>query len=1152
MYFFVRLFNLIAKILLILLAVFALGFALLQSKWAREKIQESVTSQLKQIGIDAKLSPMEGQLPFAWKIQEATLEFSETETLQFESITARLSILPLFKGRFNIDYIHAKQACYTTEGQHSNIESLDWEALREQGVAIFKKLQIPFAVNLSHIGIDTMTFQDPFSGKTLEIGLSGSLKLRPQPHEFAAGLQLFSPSTKACYLDLSVNGSLPRDRVETSLYLNLDSVNATLNMSGSWHSWQKMLAGEHTPDKNPIQGTLEGSVTLEEKWSIQSAFTIASFHTLQLERCTVKSPLIHLKGKGKVRSDLEKSQLAFAVSIPALSKIVPQFTQGSVHAKGAYTAGAFRLDGEAHDLAIAGLHTTALIVQCQGRASKEHIVTTIDILSQDPSLPLSGRCALDYSANAINIQELTLISQDDSLKGNIDYQNNLFRGNLELKMHDLSRLEPFMGNHLLYGSMALNLEMHHTENIQHALISLEGSYLRQDEVLVDNLFIKAHITDPLGTPQGGLYCLAEKLFTPTLYFDKLLIESESTPNLLSSFHIDMQGRTDIPFTLNARGEWKKDPLITLMTLSQVSGHYGDLPVTLSSPTTFCHDANACSLTPFDLSLGAGYLKGAFSATASSVVAELDARHFPLSLLRPLSSTVVLSGFATAQGFFRMDHTDLQGALNVALETAEWTAVDKQDPLRSKGSLQVHLDKERAQTFLHLQAHSAQFLEWTASLPMECTLYPFSYTINPSLPLSSELTCQAHLEDLFNFINIGTSHFTGLLSSRLFLAGTLNKPSLLGKLEWQEGSYENDFIGIQLHHIQALFEAEQDKIRLLDLTCTDDRSGHCTATGQISLKGYTLDATLDKLHAVNFDMIDSTLSGDVNLSGNFNEMVATGDLTIDKATVNIGENLPYDIPHIPFTYIHKPAGIDSLTLKKRSPFLFHMDLKATADQTVHATGKGLRADLSGNIHLKGTNSHINAAGSLDLVKGEYLFSGKIFKLTEGNILFNDKGSPFAYLNVSGTLTLLDNTITVMLRGPITTPQLSFQSNPQKPTSSILALILFNKDISDINQMEAIQLAGTLISISGGAGPDILDSIRKTIGVDRLNISSQAGSDEIAVQIGKYLTKGVMITLVQSATSSQVMVEVELPKGFIFQAETQDEGEGKFSLKLRKSY
>ena len=102
------------------------------------------------------------------------------------------------------------------------------------------------------------------------------------------------------------------------------------------------------------------------------------------------------------------------------------------------------------------------------------------------------------------------------------------------------------------------------------------------------------------------------------------------------------------------------------------------------------------------------------------------------------------------------------------------------------------------------------------------------------------------------------------------------------------------------------------------------------------------------------------------------------------------------------------------------------------------------------------------------------------------------------------------------------------------------------------MQAIQLAQVVVSLSGGKGPNILETIRKRLGVDRLNIVSTGSADEITVQIGKYITRGVMVTLSQSQTSSNIIVEVDLKKGFIFQAETQEEEEGKFSLKWNKNY
>ena len=74
-----------------------------------------------------------------------------------------------------------------------------------------------------------------------------------------------------------------------------------------------------------------------------------------------------------------------------------------------------------------------------------------------------------------------------------------------------------------------------------------------------------------------------------------------------------------------------------------------------------------------------------------------------------------------------------------------------------------------------------------------------------------------------------------------------------------------------------------------------------------------------------------------------------------------------------------------------------------------------------------------------------------------------------------------TVIAFLRGPLTSPQLTFQSTPALPTSTVLSYILFSKDISEISQGEAIHLAQVLISLSGGTGPDVLEAIRKSIGV-----------------------------------------------------------------------
>jgi autotransporter translocation and assembly factor TamB len=215
-----------------------------------------------------------------------------------------------------------------------------------------------------------------------------------------------------------------------------------------------------------------------------------------------------------------------------------------------------------------------------------------------------------------------------------------------------------------------------------------------------------------------------------------------------------------------------------------------------------------------------------------------------------------------------------------------------------------------------------------------------------------------------------------------------------------------------------------------------------------------------------------------------------------------------------------------------------------------SGRGLNCELEGELHVTGYNTSTHIDGALRLQKGKFSFAGKEFTLTQGDLSF----SPSAYLNLAATLNLPELTITALLRGPLESPQLTFQSSPPMSTSSIVSQILFNKDVSELTASQAVQLADTIVTLSGGAGPGVLETIRKSLGVDRLNISSKGGpdSEQVSVQIGKYLAQGVMVTLSQSADSSQIIVEVELKNGFLLQAETQEDNTGKFSLKWNKNY
>lgn len=617
--------------------------------------------------------------------------------------------------------------------------------------------------------------------------------------------------------------------------------------------------------------------------------------------------------------------------------------------------------------------------------------------------------------------------------------------------------------------------------------------------------------------------------------------------LSASFKADEEVPGEYPFSLDIQkpdlqcamqGRLSVDEKLIALEAIHLAGTYLAIPFSLNTPCVLEKGRESASLSPLDMQIGQGTLTASCDLSSVRSTGAFSLTQFPLEWLGPH-----LSGSLTANAFFDVTPDNLQGALTAALEEAH-----------VKASLQVHADHNIVQTHL-LMSSQNQGAELTATVPLTYQLYPFKLSIHPTESLSAQCVAEARVQDLLDWIPFGTHQFTGFLNTRLFLSGSALAPILQGELSWEEGSYDNYLTGTALKNVHAELRAEKDQIHLITFHADDGKKGKMSAEGTLNLAPdfpFYLTAELDAFRALHFNPLDCTLTGSLYIQGTQREATAYGNLLVDAAEYTLQNARALEIPTLPVTLLHIPAATSEAVITNKI-YPLHLNLDLTAEKRVMVLGRGLKSEWKGALHLTGTNTTVRLDGDLDLLNGEYDLFGKTFKLTEGQILFSDKSGAVARIHLTGALSLPEATITAHLRGPLASPTLTLQSNPQMSTSAILARILFNKDISDISQPEALQLATALISLSGGAGPSILETIRKNLGIDRLTIASQTNNpDEIAVQIGKYLTKGVMVTLSQSATSSQIIIEVEFKHGFVFRAETQEVQEGKFSLKWTHSY
>jgi len=420
-----------------------------------------------------------------------------------------------------------------------------------------------------------------------------------------------------------------------------------------------------------------------------------------------------------------------------------------------------------------------------------------------------------------------------------------------------------------------------------------------------------------------------------------------------------------------------------------------------------------------------------------------------------------------------------------------------------------------------------------------------------------------LEDLFEAFNFGMHQMQGKVHCDLTLANN----RVQGICTLQDGYYQNYVTGTELTNISAQFEGSGDHLVLRSFTAHDLQDNpvlfakgliHASFAEQFP---FHFDLTLKQLHLVQIDLVTAIGDGSLSIDGNLHSALASGNVQITQADVTIPTHIPRSYPDLQVIYKHKPIP-SPVSTPPSPPFPLRFDLAILGSEAIFINGRGLTSEWKGDFAIGGTFKQPEFLGNLSLIEGEFAFAGRRFKLQHGSVSMPGANYQLPLIDITGTTIEKEISITARLKGPLNRPQLTFQSLPPLPLSAILSYLLFGRDLSDVTGLQALQLAGTIAAVAG-EGPDILEMTRKSLGVDRLQIvmtpaksgEGYDGKETVALQVGKVLTPGLIVTIKQSADDSNpdIGIEVDLTHGFTFEAEHQQQpDQGKFSLKWNVNY
>jgi len=288
------------------------------------------------------------------------------------------------------------------------------------------------------------------------------------------------------------------------------------------------------------------------------------------------------------------------------------------------------------------------------------------------------------------------------------------------------------------------------------------------------------------------------------------------------------------------------------------------------------------------------------------------------------------------------------------------------------------------------------------------------------------------------------------------------------------------------------------------------------------------------------LVTASLNADLHVSGTARARLdVAGSVHLNRTLIGVPNSLPPDVVVLDVRRRGKPAPA-----ARERQLVIGLDVAVAAPQEFLVQGRGLDAEMGGDLHVGGTVDTPVVSGSLALLRGNFsLSNNKLNFSPESRVSFNGAGLKNTIdptLDFKAEATVADATVTLRITGLADAPKFEFTSSPPLPQDEIMARLLFGQNAAALSAFQLAQIGVTLASLSGVGGDGGLNplvKIQRSLGLDRLTVgpgattNTASGPENTGASIaaGRYISKRVYIEAKQTTLgTSQLETDVDLTK------------------------
>ncbi len=396
-----------------------------------------------------------------------------------------------------------------------------------------------------------------------------------------------------------------------------------------------------------------------------------------------------------------------------------------------------------------------------------------------------------------------------------------------------------------------------------------------------------------------------------------------------------------------------------------------------------------------------------------------------------------------------------------------------------------------------------------------------------------------------------------------VGGTVATPTVNGKLRLADATLDDPESGLRLHNIAGQIHITENRTTIESVDATSRRGGALKISGEITHPrggpvGMQVSTNLAGLKFDDRRIMAGEIDGTIDVRGTLASLAATGALHLKRLDVTVPSRMPQSVANLELKHVNAPAHLSKPEQEQREPkssaaaMRIGIDMRIDAANRIFVRGRGVDAQLGGDLRIQGSAAHPVADGAFAMQRGRLSILGRQLDFKRGNIFF--AGSVEPLLDMEASAPAGDVTVVVTVTGSASNPVFKFSSIPELPEDEVVARLLFNKDLAGLSPMQLAQLAGEIDKIGGlSSGPGVFDQLKSSLGIDVLDVGTDQKGDP-TVSAGSYVNDKTYIGVRggTSVDSSRVVIDHELTKSLKARGELGADGNSKVGIGVEWDY